>query len=135
MEVYKTEGSKGDKEFDGRFFVKVEDNELLKDNSKQLVGGKNYAVKEVLELDGSPGIRKGLRFRNKALDSPKEPIFITQPSKNFDATKYAFDIEETSNTQSNEFIDLFKTGAVVKINDIDTPVKLLVGNERLLDNF
>ena len=134
MEVYKTEGSKGDKEFDGRFFVKVEDNELLKDNSKQLVGGKNYAVKEVLELDGSPGIRKGLRFRNKALDSPKEPIFITQPSKNFDATKYAFDIEETSNTQSNEFIDLFKTGAVVKINDIDTPVKLLVGNERLLDN-
>jgi len=134
MEVYKTEGSKGDKEFDGKFFVKVEDNELLKDNSKQLVGGKNYAIKEVLELDGSPGIRKGLRFRNKALDSPKEPIFITQPSKNFDATKYAFDIEETSNTQSNEFIDLFKTGAVVKINDIDTPVKLLVGNERLLDN-
>ena len=101
MEVYKTEGSKGDKEFDGKFFVKVEDNELLEDNSKESVGGKNYATIESLEVDGTAGIRSGLRFGNKALDSPKEPIFITKPDKNFDSSKYQFDIEETSNTQSN----------------------------------
>ena len=133
MEIHKTEGSKGDKEFDGKFFVKVEDNQLLQDNSKELVGGKSYATTEIIELDGVAGVRSGLRFRNNALDNPKEPIFITKPGKNFDSSKYQFDIEETSNTQSNEFINLFKTGAKVKINDIDTVVELVVGNERLLD--
>ncbi|MEK9780655.1 MAG: hypothetical protein VW418_04415, partial [Gammaproteobacteria bacterium] len=134
LEVYKTEGSKGDKEFDGKFFVKVEDNELLKDNSKQSIGGKNYAIKEVIELDGTHGVKYYWnRFGNNALDSPKEPIFITKPNKNFDSTKYQFDIEETSNTQSNEYINLFKTGAKVKINNVDTVVELVVGNERLLD--
>ena len=133
IEVHKTEGSKGDKEFDGKFFVKVEDNELLKDNSKESVGGKNYATIESLEVDGTAGIRSGLRFGKKALDNPKEPIFITKPDKNFDSSKYQFDIEETSNTQSNEYINLFKTGAKVKINNVDTVIELVVGNERLLD--
>ena len=50
IEVYKTEGSKGDKEFDGKFFVKVEDNELLEDNSKQSVGGKKLCYYSIIRI-------------------------------------------------------------------------------------
>jgi len=132
IEIYKTEGSKGDKEFDGKFFVKVEDNVLLEDNSKELFSGKNYATIETLEVDGKAGVRLGKRRGNNALASPVEPIFITKKDKNFDSTKYQFDIEETSQMQSNEYINLFKTGQKVKINNIDTIVELVVGNERNL---
>jgi len=129
MEVYKTEGSKGDKEFDGKFFVKVEDNNLLEDNSKELVNGKNYATIEIIELDGTHGVNGDDRWGKNAIKSLKEPIFISEPGKNFDSSKYQFQIEEVSVQQDNKYIDLFKTGAKVKINNINTVVELVVGNE------
>ena len=44
-------------------------------------------------------------------------------------TIYQFQIEEVSVQQDNKYINLFKTGAKVKINNIDTVVELVVGNE------
>ena len=127
IEIYKTEGSKGDKEFDGKFFVKVIDTfDLLKDNSKNQLDGKEYATKEVLEVTGSVVLESGglfnlnsaaFRFGNNAAKEPSFPIFIPEPTDDFDSTKYQISIEEATTAQSKEYIKLFKTGAKVILDD------------------
>ena len=79
----------GDKEFDGRFFIKLKTNATLTDSIKtQSIGGVSYLAKEAIMLNGiypreydryrnDNNYKNSARYKNKALTNPPNDFVVS----------------------------------------------------------
>lgn len=111
-------------EFDGRFFIKLKANNLLKTIFEgDTVDNKDYSILEKLTLFGTPIFsdkKKDKRTRppRKIDENPKYPLFL---SHNGTASNYTFKVEELNTKVDDKYLDLFVNGAKFYFsNDKDT---------------
>lgn len=111
-------------EFDGRFFVKLKANNLLKNIFEgDTVDNKDYSILEKLTLFGEPTFsdsKKDRRTRppRKIDPNPEYPLFLSHSGT---ASNYTFKVEELNTKVDDKYLDLFINGAKFYFsNDPDT---------------
>ena len=145
INILETYSAAGDKEFDGRFFVKLKTNGVLSGSIiKETVGGKSYLAKQAIRLNGVYPVngRDGIKFRSKdrsknsADSSPNNPFVVAQggtavPGNTEETGKridfggnlpYNITLEAATHRSSGQFLPLakqIKAGDFVRFKNPD----------------
>ena len=140
INIYETYTAAGDKEFDGRFFIKLKTNSVLSNSIiKEEIGGKSYLAKDGIPLNGvfaeqyDPGSRSNTGFNNvarykkSATSDPLIPFIVSQGgspsgSKTIGTIKYNITLEQAthnSDTQFDQVAKRIKVGDFVRFKNPD----------------
>lgn len=145
INILETYSAAGDKEFDGRFFVKLKTNGVLSDSIiKETVGGKSYLAKQAIRLNGVYPVsdRDGVKFldkdrsKNTADKTPDNPFIVafggTAVPGNTESTgkridfggnlPYNITLEAATHRSSGQFLPLarqIKAGDFVRFKNPD----------------
>ena len=132
INILETYSAAGDKEFDGRFFVKLKTNGVLSSSIvKESIGDKSYLVKDGIPINGvflnsyddkqnfASSFDSRGRFRTNAISDPIVPFIVSDGGtssggKVFGAHTTNITFEQTTHDSSGQFENLVKK---IKVGD------------------
>jgi len=147
INILETYSAAGDKEFDGRFFVKLKTNSTLTDSIvKETVGGKSYLAKIGIPLNGiypreydsyrnDNNYKNSARYKNSALTDPPNHFIVSDGGSTsngstpetgkytvFGNLKYNITLEQSTHRNDADFeqrIKQIKVGDFVRFKNDD----------------